>query len=137
MAEVVLKQNCRNTELDGCKFLLVCLVVIGHCIEPTRYVSSFSGHLYSCIYLFHMPLFVILSGYFTKEENTLLKLFKSSVGLLETYFFVTIFIILFVTKDISNLFSPALSTWYLLSLIYWRFLVYLLGGEKDRIKTYW
>ena len=135
MAEIVGGQACRNSELDGCKFLLICLVVIGHCIEPTRYMTAFSGHLYSCIYLFHMPLFVILSGYFTKDGVTLLKLFKSSIGLLETYFFVTTFIILFVTRDVSNMLSPVLSTWYLLSLIFWRYLVFFMGGVKGLHKN--
>lgn len=61
--------EARNLRLDGVKLLLIVLVVVGHCIEPTRYDNPVSGCLYSIIYSFHMPLFVFLSGYFAKVRS--------------------------------------------------------------------
>ena len=118
--------RARNDALDGCKFFLVCLVTLGHAIEPSRYNSGISGFLYSSIYLFHMPLFVILSGYFTNNENMSFKKYrKRFFKLIETYCLITIFIIAFLTKDITDFISPKLSSWYLLSLLFWRGLLFL------------
>lgn len=56
----------RNKSLDSLKFVLIILVVLGHFLEPSRYSNKLSCDLYSVIYAFHMPLFIMLSGYFTK-----------------------------------------------------------------------
>lgn len=134
MSEIVNAKFARNNELDGCKFFLVCLVTLGHAIEPSRYDVGISGYMYSCIYLFHMPLFVILSGYFTNNQNTSLTKFRrQSLGLLETYCLITIFIIAFITKDITDFISPKLSSWYLLSLVFWRGGVLLFRAIDNRI----
>lgn len=50
----------RNKTYDGLKFLLIVLVTIGHFSEPYRYTHSMIGAGYSVIYLFHMPLFILL-----------------------------------------------------------------------------
>ncbi len=54
----------RNEVFDGLKFLLIVLVAVGHFSEPYRYTHSVVLGGYSVIYLFHMPLFILLSGYF-------------------------------------------------------------------------
>ncbi|MBP3356929.1 MAG: acyltransferase family protein [Rikenellaceae bacterium] len=54
----------RNRSLDGLKFILISLVVMGHFMEPSRYTDSVSCWLYSVIYSFHMPLFIWMNGYF-------------------------------------------------------------------------
>ena len=61
----------RIYELDNLKAILIFLVVLGHLLisfthdtcETAKYLSSF-------IYSFHMPLFIIISGYFSKKEIT-------------------------------------------------------------------
>ena len=57
----------RNEVLDGLKFLLIVLVAVGHFSEPYRYTHTIVLGGYSVIYLFHMPLFILLSGYFSKH----------------------------------------------------------------------
>lgn len=54
----------RNEVLDGLKFLLIVLVAVGHFSEPYRYTHTIVLGGYSVIYLFHMPLFILLSGYY-------------------------------------------------------------------------
>ena len=48
---------------DNAKFVLMFLVIAGHLLEcfSGRFVSS----IYRTIYLFHMPAFIFLSGYFS------------------------------------------------------------------------
>ena len=55
----------RDSYFDNLKGILILLVVIGHFILPmdkTRPVWS----IFYIIYLFHMPMFAMVSGYFSK-----------------------------------------------------------------------
>ncbi|MGM9737339.1 MAG: acyltransferase family protein [Candidatus Cryptobacteroides sp.] len=113
----------RDLSLDSVKFALIVLVVIGHSIEPSRYINDVSSLLYSIIYLFHMPLFAFLSGYFTKENN-LEKINKGSLKLLETYLVLVVFYVLFLGQGKSSIIFPPGSSWYLFSLILWRYFIY-------------
>lgn len=60
----------RKTDIDVCKGLLTLLVVLGHCIqygmgqEYRETGAYFDNYLYRTIYCFHMPAFMIISGYF-------------------------------------------------------------------------
>lgn len=56
----------RDYHLDNVKFILILLVVIGHFIELLADNYEFSRKLFFYIYLFHMPLFVFVTGYFSK-----------------------------------------------------------------------
>ena len=60
----------RDLTLDYVKGLLIALVALGHAI-PYTYGTGFldkgefwNNLLYQMIYSFHMPLFMLLSGYF-------------------------------------------------------------------------
>lgn len=60
----------RLSYYDNIKGILIALVVIGHLLEPlTRMplVNSFGFALADSIYLFHMPLFVFVTGLFSKS----------------------------------------------------------------------
>ena len=81
----------RDATLNGLKFLMICLVTIGHAIEPTQFTVYESSMLYSAIYAFHMPMFVMLSVFFSKNEN-LQKINQQAVKLLETYILMDIII---------------------------------------------
>ena len=52
----------RILSLDAIKAITMVLVVWGHCMQ---YIGgyTFGDHIYSFIYSFHMPLFIIASGY--------------------------------------------------------------------------
>ncbi len=59
----------RDAYFDNLKFLLIALVVVGHMIEPL-YDDPWFQPLYMLIYTFHIPLFVLISGYFAKNIGT-------------------------------------------------------------------
>lgn len=67
ISNFIISTKQRDTTIDGLKFLMICLVTTGHAIEPTRNISEKSCLIYSVIYSFHMPLFVLLSGFFSKK----------------------------------------------------------------------
>ena len=54
----------RDLKLDGLKFIMIFLVVLGHLSYNDWGMET--GLL---IYSFHMPVFVFLSGYFTSRST--------------------------------------------------------------------
>ncbi len=99
---------------DNAKFLLVALVVIGHIIEPLREVSPFLRAVYIVIYLFHMPCFVMISGYFAHKR-------RKSFELLKFILLYTLFQIIFAlgSKTEFIFFHPLWILWYLFAWIIW------------------
>ena len=74
----------RDYELDFAKAILIILVIIGHSLQYSYgndYLSSghyFNNHLYRLIYSFHMPLFMMISGYLfsTSNKRSLIQLWR-------------------------------------------------------------
>lgn len=56
----------RSAKWDNLKFVLIFLVVLGHMLFPFRNESYLIKGLYVFIYTFHMPLFIFVSGLFSK-----------------------------------------------------------------------
>jgi len=55
----------RDAYFDNLKGALILLVVIGHFLAPME-LTRLVWCIYFLIYLFHMPMFVMISGYFAK-----------------------------------------------------------------------
>ncbi|MGL5616709.1 MAG: acyltransferase family protein [Sarcina sp.] len=112
----------RNFLLDNLKGILIFLVVFGHSMELMR--NDFIGAkiLYIFIYLFHMPAFVFISGYFSKNLN---KGRDTAVKSLLMIFIIfnTIWntIALLAGKiDVFSFLMPGWALWYILSMFFWR-----------------
>ena len=54
----------RNYRFDNIKFILITLVVYGHFLELID--GQAADNLYRIIYLFHIPAFIFITGYFAK-----------------------------------------------------------------------
>ena len=54
----------RNYRFDNIKFILITLVVFGHFLELIN--GQVTDNLYRIIYLFHIPAFIFITGYFAK-----------------------------------------------------------------------
>ncbi|WP_088657342.1 acyltransferase family protein [Fibrobacter sp. UWB1] len=112
--------------LDSVKFFLICLVILGHTLGFFIKEKTLSYGIYNFIYLFHMPLFVFLSGYFTKSYGLKsVKMWISLLMLFESYILFDVLHripdMLYKNINLYSLIEPSWSLWYLLSLIYWRF----------------
>lgn len=84
--------------------------------------------------MFHMPLFVALSGYFSHKKS-IKNFFLSSLRLLEPLvLFQVICIILNRAFTISEIFTPWWILWYLLSLFFWRTILQFLPQKIIDIK---
>ena len=57
----------RNKAFDVLKLFAIFLVVWGHCIQNLHSGDFYSEPVYKIIYSFHMPLFMVISGFFSKS----------------------------------------------------------------------
>jgi fucose 4-O-acetylase-like acetyltransferase len=121
----------RSKYFDNAKFILIFLVVFGHMISPYKDQDKVLFTLYTVIFLFHMPAFILISGYFAKGFKNKGYLLKSVQKILIPYFiFQIIYSVVYflVGKEKTlefNLFHPHWSLWFLLSLFFWNLLLYV------------
>lgn len=124
----------RDKSIDALKFVLICIVMLGHCLEVfDLHKSRATEHIYQFIYLFHMPLFVFISGYFMNKEKSKRSFYKDLLFILETYviFQLPTYIkySLHGFNNPINILDPIWAMWYLPSLIVWRVIVYNLPSR--------
>lgn len=114
--------NKRDYLFDNLKALLIFLVVLGHCIGAYVYKSNLLKSLYFFIYLFHMPLFVFISGYYSKNIEKCKKNAVNNIAIPYIIFNTIWYIFIsMMTKGIVFSFAnPGWTLWYLLSLFCWR-----------------
>ncbi|MDP4506700.1 acyltransferase family protein [Nonomuraea turcica] len=114
----------RDPFLDNVKFVLIALVVVGHSLVPTLSADS-SRALYIFIYTFHMPLFVLISGYLSRnfwnsnaKTNKLVDTFLVPYVVVEVGYAALRFSL--GQKWSLTIIDPAWLNWYLLALLFWR-----------------
>jgi len=145
------RKKKRDPYLDNVKFLLISLVILGHSLVPTLQAHS-SRSAYLFIYVFHMPLFVMISGYLSKrfwnsnaKTNKLVDTFLVPYVIVECLFAVLRYAL--GEKWSLTIIDPAWLNWYLVALLLWRLstpvwkrlrypvtmsiIVYLLAGLAD------
>ena len=115
----------RDYFFDNLKAVLIFLVVLGHFLLPIRGDNPLVV-VKRLIYVFHMPLFVFISGYFAKKiyKNGQYN-FKKILYLLKAYvvFVVAIQIVYAIAgfEKITEIdfFSQSGAPWYLFAMIVW------------------
>ena len=126
----------RSKYFDNAKFILIFLVVFGHMISPYKEQDKILFTLYTVIFLFHMPAFILISGYFAKGYKKKGYLRKTVQKILIPYFiFQIIYSVVYflVGKEKTlefDLFQPHWSLWFLLSLFFWNLLLYIFARLK-------
>lgn len=121
----------RSQYFDNAKFILIFLVVFGHVISPLKEKDSFLITLYSGIFLFHMPAFIFISGFFSKNFRKKGHFLKIVKHVLVPYFIFQVIYSLFYywtgqeDKLTFDLFQPHWTLWFLLSLFFWHVLLYV------------
>lgn len=120
----------RQSYWDSLKFFLIFLVVYAHVVSPYKSDSQFNMAVYNFIYLFHMPLFIFISGRFSHIHNKHTYRHRTW-QLLETYILFQVFGIAILFLDgksptTSYFIKPYWISWYLLVLFYYRLMVYFI-----------
>lgn len=131
-----LKTQTRNYLIDNSKGLLIFLVVLGHSLEFIRKDYELARFLYVFIYEFHMPVFVFISGYLSKNvekgrknavRNFLIPflLFNIIWNLLELIgsLFLHGNFIEPPNAQAFSFFTPGWALWYIFAMFLWKILL--------------
>lgn len=118
----------REAYFDHAKILFIFLVVFGHMIQPLKQDIVLVDNLYQWIYLFHMPAFVMISGFFAKGSGDKGYIMKLAKRLIVPYLIFQAFYTIyyrFIGKSNweSSFFDPHWGLWFLLSLFSWHLLL--------------
>ncbi|MBS4193780.1 acyltransferase family protein [Lederbergia citri] len=124
----------RDYYFDNAKFILIFLVVFGHLIQSYIDSNSFFSTLYKLLYTFHMPAFILISGFFAKGfyEKGYIK--KITIKLIIPYLIFQVIYSVFYYNLYSksmleiDLLNPHWSLWFLISLFCWN--IMLIGFNK-------
>lgn len=121
----------RDNRLDTLKGLLIILVILGHAIQ-TIDPGNFINHCaMGFIYMFHMPLFIVISGYLTKsrEQEPPRVMWRRILDITATLLMFHAISCIWVIAEGGDYVKAFISfpfgvLWYLLGMIYWRILIY-------------
>lgn len=125
MSERIISENKRKTEMenkrcykiDNIKAILMILVVVGHFVDLYALESDFYKSIYVCIYAFHMPLFIFISGMFYKHEKAKINFaYYLILGLALRYLIDLCIMIMYPEEFRFVLFEESSIPWFLFAL---------------------
>ncbi|UYQ62128.1 acyltransferase family protein [Streptomyces peucetius] len=120
------KATGRDAYFDNAKYLAIVLVAVAHAWEPVMEGSRATRALYMVIYTFHMPAFIIISGYFSRSyrgKPHQLRRLLTGIALPYVVFEVAYSLFARYADDPSkpiSLLDPFYLTWFLAALFVWR-----------------
>ncbi|MBZ9641037.1 acyltransferase family protein [Streptomyces sp. PSKA30] len=117
----------RDAFFDNAKYLAIVLVAVAHAWEPLKGDSRTLEAAYMVVYAFHMPAFIVISGFFSRSfdmrADRLQRLitgvvvpyivFETAYSLGERYFGDD-------PEQKISLLDPWYLTWFLIALFIWR-----------------
>lgn len=131
-----IKRKNRDFYFDTLKGVLILFVIIGNSLELASPQNIDTHYFILFLYMFHMPMFTFVSGYFSKlSKRTTVQKVKSTFKL---YFFAQLSYIIFYKYLLGNsgykfeLMYAQWTLWYLLSLTCW----YILSDYVDNNKKW-
>jgi fucose 4-O-acetylase-like acetyltransferase len=117
----------RDAFFDNAKYLAIVLVAVGHAWEPLRDGDRTMTALYMLVYALHMPAFIVISGYFSRNFDASPARVKRLVtGVVVPYIvFETAYTLYTRWTDSApdrpiSLLDPLYLTWFLGALFIWR-----------------
>jgi len=117
----------RDPFFDNAKFLAIVLVACGHSWEPLTDTSRAAEALYMWVYVFHMPAFIVISGYFSRSFDMRTdRLQRLVTGIAVPYVLFEVAYTYFkrwADEDPGypiSLLDPWYLTWFLIALFVWR-----------------
>ncbi|MGW0559794.1 acyltransferase family protein [Streptomyces sp. NPDC003016] len=117
----------RDAFFDNAKYLAIVLVAVAHMWEPVMDGSRATRALYMVVYSFHMPAFIVISGYFSRGFDLRPKKVQRLItGVAVPYLiFETLYSLFKQWADDDpghpiSLLDPWYLTWFLVALFVWR-----------------
>lgn len=121
----------RDERIDSVKFWLITLVIAAHFFLRKEFADSTAcAVVANWIMLFAMPLFIFISGYFSRKKSKY-EFWPSIWNLLEPLIIFQIIALLFYNNSITikGIITPWYMLWYLLSLICWCLLLQIIPDK--------
>lgn len=117
----------RDYLFDNIRTLLILLVVIGHMIASQKSKILTAEVLYYFIYLFHMPAFIFITGYFSKNldksRDNAVKTFLIPYFVINSLYIVLSRMSLYNPTKGFRFFYPVWGLWFLLAVFIWKMLL--------------
>ncbi|MGM9923254.1 MAG: acyltransferase family protein [Bacillus sp. (in: firmicutes)] len=129
----------RSFFFDNAKFILIFFVVFGHLLRSFINDSEVILAIYKTIYAFHMPAFVLISGFFAKGIFNKAYIIQLAKKLILPYFiFQGAYSLYYYYLDaepaiILDPFEPHWSLWFLVSLFFWNIMIVIFVKQKKVI----
>lgn len=118
-----MNNKIRDNYFDNLRGFLIICVIVGNSLEYISPSTVNPHYLILFLYMFHMPLFTFISGYFCKKStrNTVEKVIDTTKIYLfaQTFYFIFNRYILDRKSLRFQLLYPSWTLWYLMALIVW------------------
>ncbi len=130
----------RIAYLDNARYWVMLLVVIGHSLTELVVMDSARG-VYTWIYAFHMPLFILISGYTARHYVGDLHQIRRLIGTLVVPYLLVELSLQLITRhydghpDRLMVLSPQWVGWFMAALIIWRLTTPIWRALKYPITT--
>jgi fucose 4-O-acetylase-like acetyltransferase len=121
--------NQRDYYFDNAKFILIFFVVFGHLLRSFIEDNEMIYNIYKVIYTFHMPAFILVSGFFARGFNKKGYVLKIARKLILPYIiFQLIYSVFYYFLYNKSTFTvdplnPHWSLWFLISLFCWNIML--------------
>jgi fucose 4-O-acetylase-like acetyltransferase len=121
----------RNIYIDNIKGYLILLVIIYHIVGRMRGNFDIAIQIHMFISFFHMPMFILISGYLSKSKVGLLPIKKNFCNIFLPYLIFQLLLVciyffynpLTVKNVIKILLTPQYALWYLYCMFFWRLIL--------------
>ena len=107
----------RDACIDNIRAFLMICVVLCHLLELVPDKPWAANALYYTIYIFHMPLFVYLSGMLSTNYE---KCAKEAITRFLIPYLILNWLFCFLDEKIFSFFTPHHVLWFLLSMFFWK-----------------
>ncbi|CAM3681425.1 acyltransferase family protein [Mesobacillus zeae] len=124
----------RDYYFDNAKFILIFFVVFGHLLRSFIDDNGVIYNIYKVIYTFHMPAFILVSGFFARgfsEKGYIIKIARKLILpylIFQIIYSVFYYFLYNESKLVLSPLDPHWSLWFLISLFFWN--VLLIGVSK-------
>ncbi len=115
----------RISWFDNVKYVLIMLVVLGHFLDPFSKIFGWFAPIFVFIYIFHMPLFVYVTGMFAQSLVTADGGYRWARIPQFIFLYLVVYSAVFTLESIAGkdvTFTPwsvSNGTWYLLAAVLW------------------
>ncbi|MCM3667556.1 acyltransferase family protein [Mesobacillus maritimus] len=129
----------RDYFFDNAKFILIFFVVFGHLIQSFIHENEIVYTLYKVIYTFHMPAFILVSGFFARgfyQKGYIKKIAKKLIlpYLIFQLIYSIFYYFLYNESSIAiDPLNPHWSLWFLISLFFWHIMLFGFSRLKPAV----